>query len=517
MDKIEVSSFQVGENLSVDRVKRQVLKNNKEILLPELSYRLLLCLVQSAPEVVSQQVLLEQVWQGKIVSDDTIKKRVSRLREAIGLGETFIIAERGIGYRLGVSVTSSTTCSAQTQVQKSQKQNKSIQWLLPSIVLAAAVLLILINNYFVTDVDLAHDTMVNLESANHFDVSMYMGLTDEKSLLTGVDKLQQQLDKTPKDIAILSTLSTIYLTRYQLHQPSVETLERALSYAETAVKFHAKQPWAHVVLAQAKLNQGKLTESIKHADIAISLASSWVDGYVIKANALRELGHINEAWQTITIAHDSQPENTKVQFEFAKVLRLKNMFSRSERILKTLLVKDELKVFSQLALAELYIATSRYEEADTLLNTLLSSFPNAAQAKFYQAVLNDVQGKQEQALSLYNEVASTGLAEAAVSASIITLHSTINHNKVFQQSNETSLSQFTQGLSIFSKEGESAFIDALNKAISAGFATEYLLNSSILNGAIKQTTTKKKLQLIQQQLYHLNQNKRIKRVPVISN
>src|SRR5690606_11840756 len=86
---------------------RKLTKGNLELELPELSYRLLVCLVENAPNVVPHNVLLEQVWQGKVVSEDTIKKRVSRLRDVIQSEENqaLIIAERGLGYRLSIGVT----------------------------------------------------------------------------------------------------------------------------------------------------------------------------------------------------------------------------------------------------------------------------------------------------------------------------------------------------------------------------------------------------------------------------
>lgn len=92
----------IGDDLILDSSQRKVLKKDVELNLSELSYRLLLTLVEHAPNIVSHDDLMTAVWPDRVVSDENLKKRVSRLREA--LSETsdnpkYFIAERGLGYR----------------------------------------------------------------------------------------------------------------------------------------------------------------------------------------------------------------------------------------------------------------------------------------------------------------------------------------------------------------------------------------------------------------------------------
>ena len=74
-----MSKFQVGDDLVIDTRHRLVQKNANEITLPELSYRLLLILVENAPNIVSHDELVAAVWQERVVSDENLKKRISRL------------------------------------------------------------------------------------------------------------------------------------------------------------------------------------------------------------------------------------------------------------------------------------------------------------------------------------------------------------------------------------------------------------------------------------------------------
>lgn len=99
--------YKVGDKLVIDPINRKVILDGKDTSFTELSYRLLLELVKSAPEIVSHDQLIKAVWQGRVVSDENLKKRVSRLRETLSDDHSkpkYIVAERGMGYRCVATV-----------------------------------------------------------------------------------------------------------------------------------------------------------------------------------------------------------------------------------------------------------------------------------------------------------------------------------------------------------------------------------------------------------------------------
>lgn len=90
-------------DLIVDLDRLNVVRDGIAIDLPDLSFRLLAALIRHAPERVDKDQLIAEVWDGVVVSDETLTQRVSLLRRA--LGETsqqprYILAIRGRGYRL---------------------------------------------------------------------------------------------------------------------------------------------------------------------------------------------------------------------------------------------------------------------------------------------------------------------------------------------------------------------------------------------------------------------------------
>jgi|HubBroStandDraft_1064217.scaffolds.fasta_scaffold00490_3 TolB-like protein/DNA-binding winged helix-turn-helix (wHTH) protein len=98
-------------DLRVDVGRQCLCRGNADIALPNLSFRLLVALIQGAPNVVSSDRLMELVWPGQIVSPETINKRVQMLRDALGddvHSPRYIAGVRGRGYRLIAAVETAT-------------------------------------------------------------------------------------------------------------------------------------------------------------------------------------------------------------------------------------------------------------------------------------------------------------------------------------------------------------------------------------------------------------------------
>lgn len=90
-------------DLQVDVGRQCVLRGRADIALPNLSFRLLVALIQSAPNVLSNDRLMELVWPGQVVSPETVNKRVKLLRDALGddvREPRYITGVRSRGYRL---------------------------------------------------------------------------------------------------------------------------------------------------------------------------------------------------------------------------------------------------------------------------------------------------------------------------------------------------------------------------------------------------------------------------------
>ncbi len=91
------------DDLDVDLGQRRVFRRDQEILLPKLSFSMLMALIEAAPNALSIDELTDQVWDGAVVSPATVSKRAELLRQALGedsRNSRYVALVRGHGYRL---------------------------------------------------------------------------------------------------------------------------------------------------------------------------------------------------------------------------------------------------------------------------------------------------------------------------------------------------------------------------------------------------------------------------------
>ena len=99
--------FLIGD-LRVDIGQQRVIRARLEVPLPNLSFQTLVALIRCAPNVLSNESLMSQVWPGLIVSPETVNKRVNLLRDALGddvREPRYIAGVRSRGYRLVAPVS----------------------------------------------------------------------------------------------------------------------------------------------------------------------------------------------------------------------------------------------------------------------------------------------------------------------------------------------------------------------------------------------------------------------------
>lgn len=102
----ESSQCRIGD-LLIDTGRQRVTREGNAIALPKLSYDLLMALVRAAPNLLSIDALMGEVWPTLIVSPETVSQRVKLLRDALGddpRNPRYVEGLRGRGYRLVPSV-----------------------------------------------------------------------------------------------------------------------------------------------------------------------------------------------------------------------------------------------------------------------------------------------------------------------------------------------------------------------------------------------------------------------------
>lgn len=100
------ATLRIGE-WTVSPLSGQMTRGDETVRLESRTMRLLLCLAENAGEVVSIDDLLNQVWQGVIVTPDSVYQAVTALRRLLGddpKQPTYIATVPRRGYRMIASV-----------------------------------------------------------------------------------------------------------------------------------------------------------------------------------------------------------------------------------------------------------------------------------------------------------------------------------------------------------------------------------------------------------------------------
>jgi len=103
-EKADNSIVSVGQN-QVNLQTGKVYRNNGEVVLTAMEYKLLLVFISNRGQVLSRTQILGKLWDevGDYVNDNTLSVYVKRLRQKLEDtgGNQLIQTIRGIGYRMG--------------------------------------------------------------------------------------------------------------------------------------------------------------------------------------------------------------------------------------------------------------------------------------------------------------------------------------------------------------------------------------------------------------------------------
>ena len=117
------------DDLILDPGRRKLFRNQQLIDLPKLSFDLFLALIHAAPNVVSTDVLVKEVWGDVVVSDETLTQRVKMLRDALdqsGDKQHYIETVRSVGYRLRSEAISLDSGTGRNRSSRKESHKGSI-------------------------------------------------------------------------------------------------------------------------------------------------------------------------------------------------------------------------------------------------------------------------------------------------------------------------------------------------------------------------------------------------------
>lgn len=98
--KRENNNILIIKDLKIDLDKNRLYKNDKEIILTALEFKILLMLVNNLDKIITREQIFNKIWDisGNFVNDNTLTVYIKRIRSKIGTD--IITTIKGIGYRV---------------------------------------------------------------------------------------------------------------------------------------------------------------------------------------------------------------------------------------------------------------------------------------------------------------------------------------------------------------------------------------------------------------------------------
>ena len=89
------------KNIKIDTSSAKVYKDNQEIVLTSLEYKILLMLFSNQNRLITREELLDKIWDiaGNFVNDNTLTVYIKRIRKKLG-DDSIIKTVRGLGYKI---------------------------------------------------------------------------------------------------------------------------------------------------------------------------------------------------------------------------------------------------------------------------------------------------------------------------------------------------------------------------------------------------------------------------------
>jgi DNA-binding winged helix-turn-helix (wHTH) protein len=347
----DVTGYRVGD-LTVELHRERVLRGDAVIVLPKLSFDLLLALVKAAPTIVTVDTLLDQVWTGLVVSPETVTQRIKLLRGALGddsQNPRYIEGIRGRGYRVIADVqilnadlimkngTKNVATEAPPEISRATPWHRSShRWMIAAVlllVLFAATFLQIHSETNVSQPDgstnpIAQDYYLKALQAREAAVNI---LTSAQTLRIVEGLLNQAIALDPEFAAAYAERSMI---RFALFFTNLEITQQQLDLAQADLIMANKVDPAHpkvmalngFKLSHIDRNFADAIELLEHAVAAGMNEPVWLALY---ADLLIGAGRMQAAETIVQSAMMLDYENPLLQQTYLILLVSSRQYERA--------------------------------------------------------------------------------------------------------------------------------------------------------------------------------------------
>jgi len=404
-----MSFIKIGDDLLIDTAQQTIYKDGVALKMPDLSYRLLLTLAEQAPQAVNREELIKAVWQERIVSDESLKQRVTRLRGAIGdksAEPSYILAVRGVGYRLVAPIErleqlpelNTVSTEAKSKINKKRYLLGGLFILLLTAI--SSTLIITYNKEALEPLSPLSTARFNAADFAKQARSYYIRYHPKDNEIAA-NLYHKAMAADPNYSPAYSGLANVYAQGYLQFGTDYSFTEEAVSLAQKAIVLSKNSSNAYKALGLALLAQGNFSEAITANNKSAELDPTWAAPVNNNAEIHQIMGNLFAAYRANIEAIEIDVKDPIPYIHLGNTFRELLM---PEHALKSyqdsLLLKPDY-LMARNDVAKLYNRQDQYDKSLEIITKTLEIDPTNRRAIYSAAISHMMLGQTQQAIVFF--------------------------------------------------------------------------------------------------------------------
>ncbi|MEP1143263.1 MAG: tetratricopeptide repeat protein [Henriciella sp.] len=315
----------VLKDLLIDTEARTVCRGNQLLELPDLSFDVLVKLIERAPSPIDVETLSDTVWRNVHVSDETIAQRIALLRKVLGdspKAPVYVRTVRGAGYCVAGKVRRDDGASIKRSISKIFEGRRAASGLIACGVLVAAWLglepRVFEPDEQLTTIASADDQATLLVQRAREQLRLHQAEETDRAIVMLRDALERAPDRAEARLALSVALST-KATKFRgesREEAEAEALARGLT-REIPSNSNA---WS--ALGYSLSSQGRTHEALAAYRQALDLDPKNVSALSSAAYLLLSKGDLQQALVLEVRAKNHGGASRYAEIQIAQVLEL---------------------------------------------------------------------------------------------------------------------------------------------------------------------------------------------------
>jgi DNA-binding winged helix-turn-helix (wHTH) protein/tetratricopeptide (TPR) repeat protein len=355
-------------DLTLDVEAVSLTRDGEAVALPKLSFDLLVALARRAPDVVRSDELIELVWAGTAVSDETLTQRVALLRRALGedaKNPRYVRAVRGRGYQL-------IPVAPEAAAVETESAPTARRWAVPASVVAVMVLAAAGAIFIVRSRPSPASSSVVVTGTPSVPellarAGSYLRQHQAANNELAIELYRRALKIEPRNPRALAGLSLALGQRATKFNNRRETTGEALELARHAVAIDPRLALAHEALGLALDSQGVVSRALAEYRRAAELDPRDAASLASAANLLQVTGRLAEALETdVRVAQTGGETPPYLEVQIGTTLALLGFDQDAAVWFERALTLRPDNVFAAVAYARMRFSQARFQEADAI-------------------------------------------------------------------------------------------------------------------------------------------------------